>query len=206
MTKSFYIIDDHEMLRLGTSSWITANSDWIKSGDAGTHEAALADFEQLASCGKLPSVVICDINFYGENTGIDFIRKLLSLYPGIKIIVYSMFFAAGIVQSAIKNGACGYVSKNATSPELLNCMEKAFAGEVFIQEQLKTGLIKYNKFTDALTRREKDVMELLLRRCTNDQIANQLGIKKRAVENYISVIYEKTGVNDRAELIAKYGL
>ena len=117
-----------------------------------------------------------------------------------------MFFAAGIVQSAIKNGACGYVSKNATSPELLNCMEKAFAGEVFIQEQLKTGLIKYNKFTDALTRREKDVMELLLRRCTNDQIANQLGIKKRAVENYISVIYEKTGVNDRAELIAKYGL
>ena len=205
MTKSFYIIDDHEMLRLGTSSWITTNSDWIKSGDAGTHEAALADFEQLASCGKLPSVVICDINFYGENTGIDFIRKLLSLYPGIKIIVYSMFFAAGIVQSAIKNGACGYVSKNATSPELLNCMEKALAGEVFIQEELKTGLIKYNNFTDALTRREKEVMELLLCRRTNDQIANQLGIKKRAVENYISVIYEKIGVNDRTELVAKYG-
>ncbi|MBO4440059.1 MAG: hypothetical protein J5798_11995 [Spirochaetaceae bacterium] len=75
-----------------------------------------------------------------------------------------------------------------------------------IVDQINTGLIKYNKFTDALTRREKDVMELLLRRCTNDQIANELGIKKRAVENYISVIYEKTGVNDRAELITKYGL
>ena len=206
MTKSFYILDDHEMLRLGTSSWITTNSDWTCAGDAANHEAALADFERFTKDGSFPSVVICDINFYGENTGLDFIKKLISLYPGIKIIVYSMFFAAGMVQNALKNGACGYVSKNATSPELLNCMEKALAGEVFIQEQLKTGLIKYNKFTDALTRREKDVMELLLRRCTNDQIANELGIKKRAVENYISVIYEKTGVNDRAELIAKYGL
>ena len=115
MTKTFYIIDDHEMLRLGTSSWINANSDWVKAGDAGTHEAALADFEQFAACGKLPSVVICDINFYGENTGLDFIKKLISLYPGIKIIVYSMFFAAGMVQNAIKNGACGYVSKNPDS-------------------------------------------------------------------------------------------
>ena len=84
-------------------------------------------------------------------------------------------------------------------------MEKALAGEVFIQEEIKPNLIKYNKFTDALTRREKEVMDLLLRRLSNDEIANQLGIKKRAVENYISLIYEKTGVNDRSELIERYG-
>ena len=193
------------MLRLGTSSWITSNSDWTCAGDAATHEKALADFERFATAASFPSVVICDINFYGENSGLDFIKKLISLYPEQKIIVYSMFFAAGIVQNAIKNGACGYVSKNAPSQELLNCMEKALAGEVFIQEEIKPQLIKYNSFTDALTRREKEVMELLLRRYSNDEIANQLGIKKRAVENYISLIYEKTGVNDRAELIERYG-
>ena len=205
MTKSFYIIDDHEMLRLGTSSWITTNSDWTCAGDAATHETALADFERFAADGNFPSVVICDINFYGENSGLDFIKKLISLYPEQKIIVYSMFFAAGMVQNAIKNGACGYVSKNAPSQELLNCMEKALTGEVFIEEEIKPKLIKYNSFTDALTRREKEVMDLLLRRYSNDEIANQLGIKKRAVENYISLIYEKTGVHDRAELIERYG-
>ena len=205
MIKSFYIIDDHEMLRLGTSGWITSNSEWKCAGDAATHETALSDFEKLSAEGKLPSVVICDINFYGENTGLDFIKEIKTLYPDLKIIVYSMFFAAGMVQNAIGNGACGYVSKNAPSQELLNCMEKVLAGEVFIQEEIKPNLIKYNKFTDALTRREKEVMDLLLRRLSNDEIANQLGIKKRAVENYISLIYEKTGVNDRNELIERYG-
>lgn len=213
MAKTFYIIDDHEMLRLGTRSWITENSDWICAGDAGTHEAAYADFEKMAvnsasgaGSGGLPSVLICDLNFYGENTGFDFIAKIHAKYPDVKIVVYSMFFAAGIVQNAVRNGASGYVSKNASSAELLNSLEKVRVGEIFIQEELKTDLIKYNNFTDALTRREKEVMELLLRRCSNDDIADRLNIKKRAVENYISAIYEKTGVNDRAEFIAKFGV
>ncbi len=215
MTKSFYIIDDHEMLRFGTCGWLSNNSDWICAGDAGTHEKALADFERMAgrkSCAGadcanlgLPSILISDLNFYGENTGFDFIAKIHELYPNVKILVYSMFFAAGIVQSALKSGASGYISKNASSAELLSCMEKVLNGEVFIQEELKTNLIKYNSFTDALTRREKEVMELILRRCSNDEIAEKLNIKKRAVENYISAIYEKTGVNDRNELVEKYG-
>lgn len=149
--------------------------------------------------------MICDLNFYGENTGFDFMSKIHSLYPDVKIIVYSMFFAAGIVQSAVSSGASGYVSKNASCAELLEGMEKVFGGEVFIQEELQPNLIKYYNFTDALTRREKEVMELLIRRYSNDEIANQLGIKKRAVENYISLIYEKTGVNDRSELLLRYG-
>lgn len=205
MIKTFYIIDDHEMLRLGTSGWLTSNSDWKCCGSAGTHEIAFADFERLAGEGALPLLAICDLNFYGENTGFDFMSKIHELYPDVKIIVYSMFFASGIVQSAVKSGASGYVSKNASCAELLNCMEKVLAGETFIQKELEPNLIKYKNFTDALTRREKEVMELLLRRCSNDEIANQLGIKKRAVENYISLIYEKTGINDRNELLARYG-
>ena len=205
MCKTFYIIDDHEMLRVGTSGWITSNSDWKCCGSAGTHEQAFADFERIAGEGNLPSLLICDLNFYGENTGFDFMSKIHSLYPDVKIIVYSMFFAAGIVQSAVSSGASGYVSKNASCAQLLEGMEKVLTGQTFIQEELQTNLKKYNSFTDALTRREKEVMELLIRRYSNDEIANQLGIKKRAVENYISLIYEKTGVNDRSELLARYG-
>ena len=203
--KTFYIVDDHEMLRGGTKSWIMSHSDWICVGDSGTHEQAYSDFERMEKDGGLPDVLICDLNFYGENTGFEFMEKIHGLYPGVKIIVYSMFFAAGMVQNAMESGANGYISKNASSEELLVCMDTIYSGEEFVQEELQTKLIKYNKLVDALTKREKKVMDLVLQRYSNDEIANQLNIKKRAVENYISIIYEKTGVNDRGELVQKYG-
>ncbi|MBR5964653.1 MAG: response regulator transcription factor [Treponema sp.] len=203
--KSFYIIDDHEMLRLGTASYIQNNSDWSCAGSAGNGQDALSDIKALADRGEPPLLVICDLNFYGQDSGFELVKVLRSLYPQTKIVVYSMFFAPGIVQSAVECGASGYVSKNASSDELILCMEKTLAGQVYVQEELRQKLENFNSFTDALTQREKTVMALLLRRFTNDQIAAELDIKKRAVENYISSIYDKTGVNDKAELVKRFG-
>lgn len=205
MKKTFYLIDDHEMLRLGTVSYIEHNSDWKSLGSASNAENAYADLEQFARDGALPSVVISDLNFYGEDTGFSLIERLHARFPAVRIIVYSMFFAPNVVQNALKSGATGYISKNASSDELLLCMEKALSGERFVQNELVQNLKNYNSFTDALTRREKEVMDLLLRRRSNDQIAAALNIKKRAVENYISSIYEKTGINDKAELVKRFG-
>jgi len=170
MSKTFYIINEHELLRIGTASYIEKNSDWKSLGDAPDIEKAFSDFESFAKNGEMPSVVISDLNFYGKDTGFELVKRFHELYPQQKIIVYSMFFAPGIVQNAIQSGACGYVSKNATSNELLACMEKA-----------------------------------LLRHLSNDEIAEKMNLKKRAVENYISAIYEKTNIIDRAELIRRFG-
>lgn len=205
MQKTFYIIDDHEMLRLGTASYIEKISEWKSLGSAGDIPKALSDLEFLSKNGGLPGIIICDLIFYGENLGFDFVRQTTSLYPEQKIIVYSMFFAPGIVHNAIQNGASGYISKNASSDELLLCMEKVLAGENFIQNNLQQKLESYNSFIDALTRREKEVMDLLLQNLSNEQIAVSLSIKKRAVENYISSIYEKTGINDKTKLIKLFG-
>ncbi|MBQ2206640.1 MAG: response regulator transcription factor, partial [Treponema sp.] len=194
-----------EMLRLGTISYIENHSDWICAGNSGDHEAALLELEKFSKLGKLPSLVISDLNFYGEDTGFSLVRKIHDLYPEVKIVVFSMFFAPGVVQNAMQSGASGYVSKNAFSSELLLCMDKVMAGETFIQSELEQSLQQFTAFTDALTRREKDVLNLLLRRMSNDQISDELGIKRRAVENYISSIYEKIGINDRAELLLRYG-
>ena len=163
------------------------------------------ELEKFSKLGKLPSLVISDLNFYGEDTGFSLVRKIHDLYPEVKIVVFSMFFAPGVVQNAMQSGALGYVSKNAFSSELLLCMDKVMAGETFIQSELEQSLQQFTAFTDALTRREKDVLNLLLRHMSNDQISDELGIKRRAVENYISSIYEKIGINDRAELLLRYG-
>ena len=205
MGKTFYIIDDHEMLRLGTISYIENNSEWKCLGSSDNQQKVISDLKDFSHTKQLPNIVISDLNFYGKNSGFELVKQIHELWPEQKIIVYSMFFAAGIVQNAIKNGANGYISKNASCSELLLCMEKVLSGEVFIQNELQQKLEKFNSFIDALTRREKDVMDLLLRHLTNDEIAHALDIKKRAVENYISSIYEKTGINDKAELIKRFG-
>jgi len=205
MKKSFYIVDDHEMLRLGIISYIENNSGWICIGSTGDHNQVMQELEKLSAEGRLPSVLISDLNFYGEDIGFSLVKTIHEKYPEIRIVVYSMYFAPGVVQNAVQNGAHGYISKNASSAELLSCMDKVVEGELFIQDELQKKLYKYTAITDALTNREKAVLDLLVRHYTNDQISEELGIKRRAVENYISSIYEKTGINDRAELLQKYG-
>jgi len=205
MSRTFYIADDHELLRIGTISYIEKKSGWLCKGNADSPKAALSDLELLSIGNTLPDLVISDLNFSGDDAGFDFISKLHSLYPDLKIIVYSMFFSAGMVQTALENGATGYISKNAPSTELLECMENAFSGKTFIQKDLQENLSKFNSFTDALTRREKQVMALIIKNCSNLQISETLNIRQRAVENYISSIYEKTGINDKKEFIKRFG-
>ena len=191
MAKTFYIVDDHELLRIGTISFIEKKSDWLCKGNASNPESALSDLAFLSGGNMLPDLVISDLNY--------------SLYPELKIIMYSMFFSAGMVQTAIQNGAAGYISKNAPSDELIECMENAFSGKTFVQKELRENLVKFNSFTDALTQREKQVMALILQNLSNMQIAEKLQIRQRAVENYISSIYEKTGINDKKEFISQFG-
>lgn len=205
MSKTFYIVDDHELLRIGTISFIEKKSDWICKGNASTPESALSDLALLSGGNILPDLVISDLNFSSDDAGFDFIAKLHSLYPELKIIVYSMFFSAGMVQTAIQNGVAGYISKNAPSDELIECMENAFSGKTFVQKELRENLVKFNSFTDALTQREKQVMALILQNFSNMQIAEKLQIRQRAVENYISSIYEKTGINDKKKFISQFG-
>lgn len=90
-----------------------------------------------------------------DDAGFDFIAKLHSLYPELKIIVYSMFFSAGMVQTAIQNGAAGYISKNAPSDELIGCMENASSGKTFVQKELRENLVKFNSFTDGAYAKRK---------------------------------------------------
>lgn len=205
MSKTFYIVDDHELLRIGTISYIEKKSGWVCKGNAGEPEQALSELSLLSGGNTLPDLVISDLNFSGDDAGFDFIANLHSLYPELKIIVYSMFFSAGIVQTAIQNGASGYISKNAPSDELIECMDNAFSGKTFVQKELRENLVEFNSFTDALTQREKQVMALILQNFSNTQIAEKLQIRQRAVENYISSIYEKTGINDKKEFVKRFG-
>lgn len=205
MDKTFYIIEDHDMLRWGTISYIQNKSSWKCLGDSKLPEKAISDLESFARIDRLPGIVISDLNFKDEDSGFDLVKQMHGSYPSLKIIVFSMYFAPGYVQSAIRSGANGYISKDATSDELIDCMEQVLTGNQFVQNGLRQKLEVYSSSLDALTKREKEVLNLLLMKKSNDQIAEVMGLRRRAVENYIYSIYEKTNVShDRAALLKKF--
>ena len=203
MDKTFYIIEDHDMLRWGTISYIQNKSSWKCLGDSKLPEKAISDLESFARIDRLPGIVISDLNFKDEDSGFDLVKQMHGSYPSLKIIVFSMYFAPGYVQSAIRSGANGYISKDASSDELIDCMEQVLTGNQFVQNGLRQKLEVYSSSLDALTKREKEVLNLLLMKKSNDQIAESMGLRRRAVENYMSNIREKTNLT-RAELLKKF--
>lgn len=203
MANSYYIVDDHEMLRSGIIGWLNDNSDFKYVGDSGTIEETMETFSQLEKTDTLPDILISDINFNGENSGFNLISQVHEKYPQIKIVVYSMFYSPNVMKEAVQNGANGYISKNAKTEELLNCMNTVLTGNNYLEKNLVQNYINYTSIIDSLTKREVAVVRLLLEHKSNDEISEALQIKKRSVENYISSIYEKIGVADRSSLIAK---
>ena len=204
MDKTFYIIEDHDMLRWGTISYIQNKSSWKCLGDSKLPEKAISDLESFARIDRLPGIVISDLNFKDKDSGFDLVKQIHGSYPNLKIIVFSMYSAPGYVQSAIRSGANGYISKDASSDELIDCMEQVLTGNQFVQNGLRQKLEVYSSSLDALTKREKEVLNLLLMKKSNDQIAEVMGLRRRAVENYMSNIRAKTGLT-RAELQKQFG-
>lgn len=93
MANSYFIVDDHEMLRSGIIGWLKDNTDYICFGDSGTLQTAMDTLVQLEEKATLPDILISDINFNGENSGFNLIAQVHEKYPQIKIVVYSMFYS-----------------------------------------------------------------------------------------------------------------
>lgn len=201
MEKTFFIVEDHALMRHGITGWISENSNWVCIGSAGDDKSAL---QEISSLETLPDLIITDINLGNESddySGLYFLKEISKLYPSIKCICYSMFQSPGIIRMAFDSGAKGYVSKNAGEKELLTCMENVYTGSRYIEKDLSQAVITYNSEVESFTKRERSVLNLLIQHKTNDEI---LGVQKRAIETYISRIYDKTDCKNRQSLFEMF--
>ena len=167
-------------------------------------DEALQKLSELSEKKALPQILILDL-FLGEESGIDLMREVVWKFPSVKILVYSMFSKPGIVSIVLENGAKGFVSKSAPEAELLNAIKIVLGGESYVQQNLVPSLFTYRTMLDSFTRQEQNIFKLLLERKTKAQIASELNLASRSLENYLSRIYSKTGCNDHEELIRKFG-
>ncbi len=203
MKKSFYLVEDHSLMRQGITNYLCEKSHYECLGSSATVQGFFDFFSQNENGAlRLPDVLITDLNLDGENdAGISLIRTCHEKFPQVKIIVYSMHSSPSFVSQAIEAGATGYVSKMSDESELKKAIEAVMTGALYVEPTLAKSLVSFEHALSKFTKRELEIIRLILQKYRNTEIAQKLELNKRTVENCISRIYTKTGCNNRDELV-----
>lgn len=205
--KRIFLVEDHAILRECLKLFIGQEPDMEVCGEAGSAAEAFAAIPALR-----PDAVITDISMPGMN-GIEFLKNMKALHPGIAAIVLSMHDESVYAERALRAGALGYVMKKESTGEVINALRKAFVGETHISEKIVTSLMlraldkkvpeKNGARTpvDILSDRELEVFEHHGRGSNTKSIASALGISTKTVETHRMHIKEKLQVRSLSELI-----
>ena len=152
-------------------------------------------------------IALVDLNMKGMG-GIELISKMKMTYPEIKILVLTTFYDDKSITSAIGGGADGYLLKDSGKDAILGAISQIIDGRDVIDKKvmerlsaIMSGKTKDTSILEGMTSREEEILTLLAKGLNNRQIADTLFISEGTVKNYISSIYEKTGIHDRAKLI-----
>lgn len=200
------LADDHAVLRAGLRALLNAQRDLEVVGEAADGAEAVRLAQALH-----PDVVVMDIGMPGVN-GIDATARIKRELPTTKVLILSMHDDRGYLRQVLRAGASGYVLKKAADTELLAAIRAAARGEVFLDPGLAKALVEEvmepapaGRETPVLSDREREVLRLLARGHTNQQVADRLCVSVKSVETYKARLMEKLGLRGRAELV-RYAL
>jgi NarL family two-component system response regulator LiaR len=196
--QTVFLVDDHVMVRRGLEARLTATGRFRIAGEA----AALTEARNLlAGPGEPPDLVILDLEL-GNDNGLELMGALQERGGKMPaVLVYSVFEDPFRIQAALHLGARGYVSKSAGEAEFLTAVDAVLAGKIWLDPRLELKSATAPDIYAMFTRREREILELVLKRFTNAAIAKKLALKPRTVENYLSRIYAKTGASARSDLM-----
>ena len=196
MAIKVFIVDDHYMVIEGIRSLLQNEKSIEWTGHATTAASCLAFLKQ-----QQPDVILMDINI-PDKSGIDLCKEVKEKYPPVFIIGLSTFNQQSFIQKMMENGASGYVLKNATQEELMEGIETVMKGKTYLSHEAGQVLRKNDAgAAPVLTRREKEVLELIANGLTNNEIARQLFIGVTTVDTHRKNLLTKFGARNIASLI-----
>ena len=188
------IADDHAIVRMGLSALLSAKKDIEVVGQSRNGEAAVRDTVRLA-----PDVVIMDL-MMPKKDGIAATSEIKSKRPETKIIILTTFATSDGITKALEAGASGAILKNAENSSLVTMIRKVAAGERVLAPEVEE-LLQEDPPVEKLTPRQEEVLESLSRGLTNKDIARQLGISDRSVDEHVEALLQKIGASNRTEAV-----
>ena len=195
-TIKIFITDDHYMVVEGIRSLLQNEKSIEWMGHASNADSCLAFLQQ-----QLPDVILMDINMPGKS-GIELCREVKEKYPSVFIIGLSTFNQQSFIQKMMENGASGYVIKNATQEELMEAIQVVANGKTYLSDEAALSLRKNdNSEIPLMTRREKEVLELIANGMTNNEIAKKLFISVSTVDTHRKNLLAKFESKNIASLI-----
>ncbi len=198
------IVDDHEMVRRGASSYLEAQDDIVVVAQAGSGEEAVKLAREL-----IPDVVLMDLVMPGMD-GVEATRKIKDTTPRTQIIILTSFHQDEFIFPALQAGAISYLLKDVKASELVEAIRRAAHGEATLHPRIAARVIKTFRSLDpevatpfiTLTEREMEVLKLIAKGFSNERIAEQLVISMGTVKGHVSNILSKLHLVDRTQAAA----
>jgi DNA-binding NarL/FixJ family response regulator len=197
MRASIFIVDDHFMVIEGIRSLLQNEKeiDWM--GHA-TNAASCLDFLKRHQ----PDIILMDVSL-PDKSGTELCREVKQLYPAVQVLGLSTFNQQVIIRNMMDNGASGYVLKNATKNELLQAISVVLKGHHYFSIEAAQSLREHNTHQALITRREKEVLQLIAGGLTNAEISEKLFISIATVNTHRKSLLEKFEAKNTATLIGK---
>ena len=191
------IVDDHPIVRNGLEASLLADEGLELFGMAKSGAEALALCQESA-----PDVILMDV-VMPEMDGLETTRAILDRHPQVKIIVLTSFPEEDLVQRALEAGAIGYLLKNVSISTLSTAIRSAYSGQSTLSPEATQALVqsrsKSQDLGDDLSERERQVLALIVKGLSNEEIAEQLVISPYTVKNHVSACISKLGANNRTQ-------
>jgi two-component system, NarL family, response regulator DegU len=212
MSIRILIADDHALLRQGIRNVLEFEEDFDIIAEAGDGEDAVKKSGEF-----LPDIALIDINMPKLN-GLEVTKRIRESFPGVKVIILTIHDDESYVVEVVKAGAAGYLLKDVEPGMLIKAIRTVFDGESFIYPTLAKKL--FGEITrlegerrqgtanflqhgreERLTMRELEVLQLIAKGLSNQEIASHLFLSEKTVKNHLTNIFRKIDVNDRTQAV-----
>jgi DNA-binding NarL/FixJ family response regulator len=201
--KRVFIVEDHPVFRQGLVQMLNAEKDLSVCGQASEADPALKDIARLA-----PDLVLVDISLPGKS-GLDLIKELRAVNRKVKILVVSMHDEALYADRVLRAGGDGYIMKQEDLDEIIHAIRDVLGGHIYVSEEVLAGSPKgtlsaskiKDRPLDQLSDSELEILELLGRGKSNQEIARQLSLNLATVTANCAQIKKRLNLKSAIALL-----